>query len=63
VCTDAGPGPGRPFPLRNCGDRVLADGRCRQPSILEGYACKDGLARQRIHLMMRRAEVTRLAER
>lgn len=51
------------YPQRNYGDRVPVEGQLETPPILEDFPYKDYLARQGIHSMVRRAEVTRLAER
>jgi len=58
-----GAGQGRPLPQRNCGDRMLVDRWHRQPPILEDLSYEDDLARLGFQSMVRRAEVTRLAER
>jgi competence protein ComEC len=51
------------YPERSYGDRVLVEGMLETPPVLEDFSYRDYLARQGIHSMMRRAEVTLLAER
>ncbi len=50
------------YPQRHYGDRVLVEGQLETPPVLEDFSYKDYLARQGIHSMVRRAEVTLLAE-
>jgi competence protein ComEC len=51
------------YPERRYGDRVLVEGALETPPVLEDFSYKDYLARQGIHSLVRRAEVTLLAER
>jgi competence protein ComEC len=51
------------YPARSYGDRVLVEGALETPPVLEDFSYKDYLARQGIHSLVRRAEVTLLAER
>jgi competence protein ComEC len=50
------------YPRRHYGDRVLVEGLLEMPPVLEDFSYKDYLARQGIHSLVRRAEVTLLAE-
>jgi len=51
------------YPQRRFGDRVMVEGALETPPVLEDFSYKDYLARQGIHSLVRRAEVTLLAER
>lgn len=51
------------YPQRRYGDRILVEGALETPPVLEDFSYKDYLARQGIHSLVRRAEVTLLAER
>jgi competence protein ComEC len=51
------------YPERRYGDRVLVEGALETPPVLEDFSYKDYLARQGIHSLVRRVEVTLLAER
>jgi competence protein ComEC len=51
------------YPARSYGDCVLVEGMLETPPVLEDFSYKDYLARQGIHSLVRRAEVTLLAER
>ncbi|MEJ2588589.1 MAG: ComEC/Rec2 family competence protein, partial [Deltaproteobacteria bacterium] len=51
------------YPERRYGDRILVEGALETPPVLEDFSYKDYLARQGIHSLVRRAEVTLLAER
>jgi competence protein ComEC len=50
------------YPARSYGDRVLVEGALETPPVLEDFSYRDYLARQGIHSMVRRADVTLLAE-
>jgi competence protein ComEC len=51
------------YPERHYGDRILIEGALETPPVLEVFSYRDYLARQGIHSLVRRAEVTLLAER
>ena len=51
------------YPQRHYGDRVLVTGLLETPPILEGFSYREYLARQGIHSLVHRAQVTLLAER
>jgi len=51
------------YPQRRYGDRVLVEGALETPPVLEDFSYRDYLARQGIHSLIRRADVTLLAER
>ncbi|MFQ6102304.1 MAG: ComEC/Rec2 family competence protein, partial [Anaerolineae bacterium] len=50
------------YPQRRYGDRVQVMGLLETPPVFEGFSYRDYLARQGIHSLIRRAEVTLLAE-
>lgn len=50
------------YPQRRYGDRVRIEGLLETPPVFEGFSYRDYLARQGIHSLIRRAEVTFLAE-
>lgn len=51
-----------PYPQRQYGDRVQVEGLLETPPVLEEFSYKDYLARQDIHSLIPRAQVTFLAE-
>jgi competence protein ComEC len=51
------------YPERRYGDRVQVEGLLETPPVLEGFSYRDYLARQGIHSLIRRAQVTLLAEK
>jgi competence protein ComEC len=51
------------YPQRHYGDHMRIEGVLETPPVLEGFSYRDYLARQDIHSMVRRPEVTLLAER
>jgi competence protein ComEC len=51
------------YPQRHYGDRVLVTGLLETPPVLEGFSYREYLARQGIHSLVHRAQVTLLAER
>jgi competence protein ComEC len=51
------------FPRRSYGDRVQVRGPLETPPVLEDFSYKDYLARQGIHSMVQRTEITLLEER
>lgn len=52
-----------PYPPRHYGDRILVSGKLETPPVLEGFSYREYLARQGIHSLIRRAQVTLLAEK
>ena len=50
------------YPQRHYGDRVLAEGLMETPPVFEEFSYREYLARQGIHSLIRRAQVTLLAE-
>jgi len=51
------------FPRRQYGDRVLVSGMLETPPVFEEFSYREYLARQGIHSLIQRAQVTLLAER
>jgi competence protein ComEC len=51
------------YPQRHYGDRVRVEGSLETPPVLEGFSYREYLARQGIHSLVYRAQVTLLAER
>jgi competence protein ComEC len=50
------------YPPRRYGDHVRVEGLLETPPVFEGFSYRDYLARQGIHSLIRRAQVTLLAE-
>jgi competence protein ComEC len=50
------------YPLRRYGDRVRVEGLLETPPVFEEFSYREYLARQGIHSLIRRAQVTLLAE-
>jgi competence protein ComEC len=51
------------YPQHRYGDRVLVSGMLETPPVFEEFSYREYLARQSIHSLLRRAQVTLLAER
>jgi len=51
------------YPQRYYGDRVLVEGLLETPPVFEEFSYREYLARQDIHSLVRRAQVTLLAEK
>ena len=51
-----------PYPQRHYGDRILVKGLLETPPVFEEFSYQEYLARQGIHSLIRRAQVTLLAE-
>ncbi len=47
-----------PYPRIRYGDRILATGLLEEPPAFDSFSYKDYLARQNIHTLLRRAEIT-----
>ncbi|MCX7680425.1 MAG: DNA internalization-related competence protein ComEC/Rec2 [Anaerolineae bacterium] len=52
-----------PYPPRHYGDRIRVSGPLETPPVFERFSYQEYLARQGIHSLIRRAQVTLLAER
>ena len=50
------------YPQRHYGDRVLVEGLLETPPVFEEFSYREYLARQNIHSIIRRAQITLLAE-
>ena len=50
------------YPQRHYGDRVRVEGRLEEPPVFEEFSYREYLARQGIHSLIRRAQITPLAE-
>ncbi|HUX76171.1 MAG TPA: DNA internalization-related competence protein ComEC/Rec2 [Anaerolineae bacterium] len=51
------------YPQRRYGDRVLVSGMLETPPVFEEFSYREYLARQGVHSLLRRAQVTLLAEK
>ncbi len=51
------------YPEHHYGDRVQVEGLLETPPVLEGFSYREYLARQGVHSLVRRAQVTLLAEK